>query len=48
MAHLFLFLALYYGMLFKAILGVRLSVGEEKDGADKTEIGLSSYPEFTK
>ena len=32
----------------KAILGVRLSDEEEKDGADKTEIGLSSYPEFTK
>ena len=31
----------------KAILGVRLSESEEKDGADKTEIGLSSYPEFT-
>jgi len=31
----------------KAILGVRLSETEEKDGADKSEIGLSSYPEFT-
>ena len=31
----------------KAILGVRLSESEEKDGADKSEIGLSSYPEFT-
>ena len=31
----------------KAILGVRLSDSEEKDGADKSEIGLSSYPEFT-
>ena len=31
----------------KAILGVRLSESEEKDGADKTEIGLSSCPEFT-
>ena len=32
----------------KAILGVRLSDEEEKDGADKTEIGLNSYPEFIK
>ena len=31
----------------KAILGVRLSETEEKDGADKSEIGLASYPEFT-
>jgi len=32
----------------KSILGIRLSEEEEKDGADKSEIGLSSYPEFTK
>ena len=31
----------------KAVLGVRLSETEEKDGADKSEIGLSGYPEFT-
>ena len=31
----------------KAILGVRLSETEEKDGADKSEIGLAGYPEFT-
>ena len=31
----------------KAILGGRVSDSEEKAGADKTEIGLSSYPEFT-
>jgi Amt family ammonium transporter len=30
----------------KSILGARLSETEEKDGADKSEIGLSSYPEF--
>ena len=30
----------------KAVLGIRLSEEEEKDGSDKTEIGLRSYPEF--
>jgi Amt family ammonium transporter len=39
-------LILWHGV--KAIFGIRLSEEEEKDGADKTEIGLSSYPEFIK
>jgi len=30
----------------KVVLGIRLSEEEEKDGSDKTEIGLRSYPEF--
>ena len=32
----------------KAVFGIRLSEEEEKDGADNSEIGLSSYPEFIK
>ena len=32
----------------KAVLGIRLSEEEEKEGSDKSEIGLSSYPEFIK
>jgi len=30
----------------KNTVGIRLSESEEKDGADKSEVGLSAYPEF--
>ena len=33
-------------MIVKSSMGVRLSDSEEKDGADKSEIGLSANPEF--
>tara|TARA_Y100001960_G_C14721697_1_gene852762 strand:- start:923 stop:1903 length:981 start_codon:yes stop_codon:yes gene_type:complete len=33
-------------MIVKYSMGVRLTDSEEKDGADKSEIGLSAYPEF--
>ena len=45
---LFLLLALFLWFTVKAVLGIRLSEEEEKEGSDKSEIGLSSYPEFTK
>ena len=32
--------------IVKVSMGIRLSVSEEKDGADQSEIGLKAYPEF--
>jgi len=43
----FVFIAsLILWMIVKSTMGIRLSDSEEKDGADKSEIGLSAYPEF--
>ncbi|WP_420427721.1 ammonium transporter [Algiphilus sp.] len=40
-------LALVFGFLIKAIMGLRVSEEEEEAGVDISECGMEAYPEFT-
>ena len=40
--------SLFAWFIIKMIMGIRLSEEQERIGADRAEVGIAAYPEFTK